>query len=688
MQNLYFVTQSFLDRKILRLSAGLFLAAMLAALTGCGSGQAIPQVFPTPTTSGTSGVPVAGSIQLLASSSNIASSGANTVGLTAVVLSAAKQTIAGATVTITATSALGTAETAYVELPAITDAAGSTTTKLHLGTNRTNRTLTITASADNISTTNNIEVVGTAIKISGSSSVAFGTSTTLTFSVKDSDGTALTNTPVTIASQYGNAVTPTIGATDSKGEIQATVVATKTGTGVDANLDRITASAAGTSATQTLSISADSLAFQAPTLAATATSIDIPLNTPTAVSVNWATAGVPQVSKNVNFSVSRGAITAAATTDAAGNTPGVTTSSTTAGPAIITASTTGSDGSPLAATREVVFVATSANTATLQAVPGTIQVSTGTASQTSNSSTISVQVRDAANNLVKNAAVNFTITLDPSNGSLSSGQAVTDGNGSASVTYTAGATSSPANGVNIRSEVTKVNGVTVLPVGSVVGTTALTVANQPLLVRLNTDNKIISNTPLPTYSKTFAAVVTDANGNASVGTTVRFGLRPGRYWKGYYQWVSAAKKWVQIITTPGPDDLPAGPGRCANEDTNNNGQLDKPPVVAVSEDFNNNGSLDPGNVASITGSSVTDANGIAYATVTYPKGYATWVEEILEARTGVSSNDPPAQYTYSLEGLAADYTDEVTAPPGQYSPWGVGSKNTTPPGYGDCSNSN
>jgi hypothetical protein len=653
VQNFFFVTQRLLNREFSRFSASLFLAATLAVLAGCGSGGAggspasSTVAATTPTSTTPTGTPAA-SIQLLASSPQLASSGASTVDLTAVVLSATKQAVSGRTVTFST----GTDTTAFVNnisASGVSDLNGLVTAKLNIGSDKANRTITLGATADAATATNTVDVTGTTVTISGSSSLAFGAATTLTFTVKDSTQTALPNMTVTVTSKTGNTIvlTPTTGITNNSGQITAVVTAANAGN------DTITATAAGAGATQALTISPDSFAFTTPTLVAPATSIDIPLNTATATSVNWKNAGVAQAGKTVTFATSRGAAggTNPSTTNAAGDTPGVTVSSATAGPAIITAS--GPGGTP-AATLNVVFVATTASSVTTQAVPGTIQVTTGSASQATNSSTVSVLVRDAANNLVKNAGVNFTITADPSGGSLTAARAITDVTGSASVTYKAGATSSPSNGVTIQATVTDINGTVIAPV---TGTTNLTVAGQSLLVRLGTDNLVVSNSPAPTYSKTYAAVVTDAAGNPVVGTTVRFALRPGRFQKGFYIAPTPFVSWVKAAT----------PTTCPNEDTNFNGIIDFP-----AEDTNGNGQLDPGGSAIVNASAVTDANGVANAVLTYPKDHATWAEVILEARTGVVGNDPPALVTFSLPGLAIDYADPSIAPPGQTSPYGAG----------------
>jgi hypothetical protein len=116
-------------------------------------------------------------------------------------------------------------------------------------------------------------------------------------------------------------------------------------------------------------------------------------------------------------------------------------------------------------------------------------------------------------------------------------------------------------------------------------------------------------------------------------------------------------------------------GSCASEDLNSNGVLDVisvgPPLVT--EDTNGNGQLDPYGVAVVNATATTDATGYATASITYNKNYAYWVQLVLEARTMVTGNDPPALVTVLLPGVATDYSDLTIAPPGEFSPFGVGS---------------
>jgi len=590
---------------------------------GIGGGPSGPLI-------GTAGTKV----QVLASSPQIPSSGANTVNLTAVALDANGQAKPGILVILST----GTDPSAYVSgisNGGLTDANGQVTGTLNLGATQTNRTILISATTPDGAVGNaSVAVVGTAITVSGNSSLAFGANTTLIFSVKDSAGTALPGITVTLSSANGNSIAPATGVTDSSGQTTAVVTATTTGN------DVITASAAGTTKTQTLTISTAGFAFTAP-----AGGITIPLNTPTSVSIHWTSAGNPVIGQPVTFFSSRGAFVGSpSTTNALGDTTGVTISSPSAGPATLTAI-----GSGVAATLNVTFVATTASNISVQAVPGTIQITTGAVGQTSNVSTISVVVRDAANNVVQNAGVNFFFPApgDTTGGRLNTSTAITDASGNAAVTYTASGNSSAQNGVVISAQVTDVGGV---PVGApVTGTTSLTVSGQSLLVRLGTDNLVASIPPL--NQKTWVAIVTDAAGNAVSGATVTFSLRPGRFRKGHY--VPGVSTWVRVTNAT-----------CLNEDINFNGILD------AGEDTNGNGALDPPGVSTVNPTAVTDATGIAKAIITYPKDHATWAEVELLARSGVSSNDPPTTAFFFLDGLASDYANLQVSPPGEISPYG------------------
>ncbi len=106
MQNFLFVTQNMLNRKISGFAAWLTLAAALAVLVGCGSGQAIPSVPATPpststgtgagtgTTTGLGGTSSSGNVQTI---TGTAATGAPLVGATVTVQDSSGKTATGTT---------------------------------------------------------------------------------------------------------------------------------------------------------------------------------------------------------------------------------------------------------------------------------------------------------------------------------------------------------------------------------------------------------------------------------------------------------------------------------------------------------------------------------------------------------------------------------------------------------------
>jgi hypothetical protein len=185
-------------------------------------------------------------------------------------------------------------------------------------------------------------------------------------------------------------------------------------------------------------------------------------------------------------------------------------------------------------------------------------------------------------------------------------------------------------------------------------------------VRLGTDNLIQPDNPK--FRKIFVAIVTDTSGRAVPGVTVTFALRtgrtgnPGGFQKGQYVLPGAP-------TTPPAAPVPqvwtkSGGANCANEDANFNAILDP------GEDINGNGLLEPPGVSDVNPTAVSDASGFATATIAYPQNYATWTSVTLEA-SATGSGPVPATATFTLPGLASDYSTLTAAPPGQVSPFGA-----------------
>jgi hypothetical protein len=710
--------------------------------------QVTGQSATTYTTTSVSSTPTAKSVQLLLSNTQMVSSGTTPVTLTAVVLDSNKQTMVGRTVTFSITDP-DTTPTAYISnVSGVSDANGIVTAKLNLGATKSNRKISVIATADSISApTGDVWVTGTNLAISGNTSMALNASSTLTIILKDSLGAPVPGVTLAVTSQNGNAIvkTPTSGITDANGQITVTVTATNTGN------DLLTVAGAGVTQTQALTVSSSSFVFTTPAVGAVTISIanpalvtaashglvagtpilftttgvlptgivagqtyyvlssgltanaftfsataggsavatsgtqsgthtlqavtpEILVNAATPVSVLWTINGVVQAG-TVNFYTSRGTITGGTITASSSATvAGIATvnvSAASTGATIITAS--GPSGTP-AATLNVVFITTSASAITAQASPSTVAVNAS--GSTVNQSVISVIVRDANQNLVKNAHVVFSQVADPSGGSLATNTAITDITGTASVNYIAGTTTTTQqNGVQISATVDTVNGV---PVTVTPASVSLTVASQSLFVRLGTDNIIYPNLVVSgTYTKKYTALVSDAAGNpAPDGTQVRFVLRPRpspktSFSKGFYSWDATNNIWVQTETV-----------KCITEDVYSsgsilayNGVLDTI-SAGITEDTvtvngNGNGFLDPVGVAAVN-TTATTTGGFAIATITYPKDHANWVTDQLEARAGTIGNDPPNVVDVPLPILASDLTSLSVPPPGVISPYGKG----------------
>jgi hypothetical protein len=636
MQNFFF------SLKMTKFSALFLLTSAIAILAGCTAADTSSTTTPPPAT----GTAVAATIQLSVSLPQILSTATSTSNLTAIVLDATGQAISGKAVTF---SVGGDTTAYYTNVSATTNVNGVATATLNIGSNMVNRTITVSATADAAVGTSTVQVTGTTIAITGNTSLALNAATALTISVKNSAGVAVPGVPLTVASLNGNGITltPATGITDANGQIVATVTATSATTP-----DTITVTGAGATQTQALTVTATStsFAFTAPiTIVPPATTPEILVNTPTAVSVLWTVNGVPQTGQTINFYTTRGTITASAITDGSG----VATASVSAASTGATILTAVGPGNTPTVSLNVVFITNTATSITAQASPSTIGVNVG--GSTTNQSVISVVVRDAALNLVKNANVSFSLAADPSGGSLSAAVATTNIAGTATASYISGGSPSPSDGEVIQVTVNSINGI---PLGvPITTTTALTVAGQSIFVRLQTDNTVISNGAY--YSKRYYALVTDSGGNPIAGKTVSFTLRPTlqpfSFFKGSYALNPVTNLWEQTVEVS-----------CANEDTNLNGFLD------IGEDTNGNTFLDPDGIASVNASDTTDAYGYAIATITYVKNYATWAVMDLQARTNVTSNDPPAVVTVPLVGAAADYGAGIGVPPGQISPFGEG----------------
>jgi hypothetical protein len=481
-----------------------------------------------------------------------------------------------------------------------TNANGAATATIGAANDKTNRTITVTATAQAFSQTINVSVTGTRLSLQGPATLNLGQQGTYTVGLLDSADRGVNNQAITVSSANGNTISPASPLTTN-----ASGQATFTVTVNSATNDTITASALGLTSNQPVAVNSASFAFTAP---AENANINIgPATTP--ITVRWTVAGVNQTGQVVQFASTRGTLSApTAVVDGSGNAT-VNISSTSAGVASITA--TGPGG--VSAQRLIEFIATTPFSVDIQ--PNVFTLAPN------EQATLTAIVRDAANNLVKNATVNFSLQSDTTGGTLSVASAVTDSQGRAQSVYRAGTVTSARDGVIVAANVA----------GVPQDTVALTVATKAVFISLGTGNTITEDGSGAQYQLPFVVQVTDANGNGVPNVPLN----------------------MSVLS-------------CLDEDTNRNGQLDP------GEDTNLSTFLEAGNKALVTPNAVTtNAQGFANVTVLYPQEYAFWLEVALEARTSVQGTEFRANSTFLLPGLAGDFSNQNSAPPGPTSPFGV-----------------
>lgn len=630
-------TASFRD--MVRYTIGVFFLSLIASCGG-GGGSAGTVAGSSGSTSTTPAT-----ISLLFSSVELPSSGAagTEVTVTALVKNSNNNAIASAPVTFTASSGALTA------VQAATDVNGRATALLGTSGDRTNRSITITVRSGNITATGTVNVVGTTVTITGPGTVTSGNTGDFAVTVRDQAGVAVAGVPLTISSSKGNPIAikasgggaASAPLTNSQGRVEITVTGTQSGS------DSLTATSQGNSFSHSFNVNTLSLTVSTAVSQASITGC-------TAISSRYENAGAGQ-SGTINISTSRGelysdaACTAALTSSSvpvtAGNMQTVYIMSS-VGIATITATAV---GGPTARTDLEVIAPTPA-TINVQADPAIVSPS-GTGQ--SNVSELTVVVRDASNNLVKGAVVEFTIVSDQSGGALSNPVITTGSNGSAKVSFLAGPATTQTNGVQIRA---RVQGT------SITNTANLTVSRKSLFISAGTGNLI--ETPTSTqYKQDYSVFVTDASGNPVSGATVTASIRATHYRKGFYSFDSdpatPESGWTRRVVDT-----------CDNEDSNKNGILD----TSLGEDFNGNGVLDPRAPFNVTSTGLTDATGAATVSILYPRDRGGWTEVELTVSGSVAGTESTYKtIPYFLPVLAADFAAESVLPPGEPNPYG---KNT------------
>ena len=629
-------------------SAGGSIAAVSATTDASGNAMATlsnlsaaagASLTVTATAGGISGtvavsvIAIQQSLSLVTDSPQIPSDGSKAANLSASLRDANNNALAGVTVQFAATSGVVTAT------QAVTDANGVAKATLNAGSDPTNRQITVTATAGATRAMLTVSVSGTSLTMSGPSNLVLGSSGSCSVVLTNSAGQGIPNSTVTLSSADGNTLSATTLTTDSSGRATFNLTAVVGGT------DTVTAVAEGLS--QHILVVVSTQSFNITTPAASQTPTKVNLGTNQTITVTWLNNGAKQVGLPVTFAATRGTLvpTTPVLTDANGQ-ASATISSNVAGPSIVAASANG-----VTAQVGLDFVAQTPSQVSTQAGPASVPVQ-GT-------STITATVRDASNNLVEGATVDFQVVTDPTNGGLSIASAVTDAQGRAQTVYTAGNSSSGANGVKVTATVHAT---------AITASTFITVGGQTVFLSLGTGNTIDTSQGVAIYQVTYTVFAVDSQGAALPNVPVTLSVLPVAYGKGVLGNCPPGPDWAPVYSTLTTDpDAYANAPLCKNEDTDYTGNINSQP----GKDYNANGQLDPGNVAVASPSSgSTDANGRLDVKITYPRDHAYWVKVSLVASTTVSGTQSSTTSTFVLQGAITDYSCSI-GPPGPVSPYGT-----------------
>ncbi|NVI85079.1 Ig-like domain-containing protein [Janthinobacterium sp. BJB401] len=668
------------------------LAAFLVSLAGCGGGSADSQAgagCALHSTAGCGGSPppvvnppvtppltppvippvtppepatLASAVNLVFSSTELASAGqpGGEVAVTALVKDGANLALPNAKISFAADSGI------LGSVDAVTDKNGQARALLGTGGANSNRSITVTANVGTRSGKGTVAVTGSSVELLGPAALMLGQGADLIVTVRDSARKPVAGAAITYSTGAGNGVRVKDGGaalSNAQGQLVLRLTAGSLGK------DAVSVSALGAAATQAYAVAGSDLRLS-PTVGQDASGADVLPEVATLacqpIDARYERAGVAQTG-SASLSTSRGSLFADSDCSQAlpaslifsnGNLPRSYVQSANAGVTTITAAVA---GGPTAQTRlEFVAPLSAASRLAVQADPAVLRANTATAAALADNasiSTISAVVRDgAANNLVKNAPVLFSILNDPSGGYLrQAGRVLTGSDGLARAVYVAGPADSGRDGVLIQA---RIEGA---PQAAATALVRLTVARQALSIKLGTGS-LLREHSASVLQKDFAVFVSDSAGNAVPGVAITAAAWPSRYAKGSYVWQADKPEFPDT----GVWRLALPRYSCANEDVLRNGIFD------AAYDRNGNGVLDPGIPLTVSASGLSDALGMATVTVSYPRNYASWVEVTLTVRGSVSGTEASATAELPLPTLASDFSARRVDPPGRLSPYGSG----------------
>lgn len=601
----------------------------------------------------------------------VVNDGSQTGRLTVTSLDAARNAVGGSAVTF---STIDPAGTAFVTAGPTTDDSGRLIATISVGSDHSNRTVTVNAKSGTVErsvalnivppvvtspTANDMSLVLDKLTIGNTGSDRV----TATVTAVDSQRNVVSGVPVqfSVGDDKGATITVVNGTTNASGTATAQITS-----GADKSNRLITVTAKTNTLTRLASFQVTGTKIQGtavptqPAAGSTNNRIDFRVSD---VNQN------PMTSQPITVSAP-GLPTANGTTDASGAYSYVYTAPTNAGAVDITASAGGvstvvtitvpsSSSSVPPATPAVV-------SASVQASPSVVAVNSDT---TTNRSELRAIFLGAGNAPVKNVRVRFDLNGDPNSigGSVTSGTSLvySDATGTAATSYVPGGRASPTSGVQIRACWDAADFAAGTCPNSAV--TTLTVVSDPLSISIGTNEEIISNPGETTYQKKYVVLVVDAAGQPKGDVQITPSIDLNGYYKGSWTLPTGSTVWVRNYGREAPlASLPGISPICLNEDLNRNGLIDG------TEDRNGNGQLDPRKSdasISMSGSTRTNANGLAEIILQYPRSLAGWVNFTISANAfGVLS--PPATLTDVLPYPQTSINLATVQPAFANSPYG------------------
>jgi len=684
----------------------LWAVLVLLALSACGGGggsAGTPLLGSTPS-------PTVSDIVVVLSSPTISNTGTTTVKATVTAVDGSRNGVPNAAMALTVdNNAVVTAGGTK------TDTNGAVTATISIGSDHSNRDITITAQSGSVSRSTVLKVVtdpntanptadDLSLSLSAPSITNGGSSTIIaTATAVDRNRNVVPGIPVTFAVD-SNAIASVSGtSTAETGTVTATV-----SIGADRTNRVITVTATSGSITRSASfaVTGARLSVSASPLVIAGTAGNVIEYT--LVDFN----ALPMVNQTITVS-GTGLTSASGKTDLNGKFRYTYTAPASASTLEIVAVAAGDQrtqsvtvsslGTGVAPASEV------PQSASLAPTPSVVTVNT--VGSNANQVELRALFLGSNNKPIPRVRVRFDLAgnLTSSDGQVSwvGNYAYSDENGVARATFTPGQRSSPTNGITLRA-CYDINDFASGPASACDGvaratTTTLTVSSEALAVSIRTNELIKSGEALLTYIKEYVVMVVDSAGQAKSDVQITPSVDLTGYYKGHYVWNGL--RWVQVMTldpnseyyrwtgsawTRTAAPIPDQPS-CPNEDVNRNGVREAgvfvptaaaPELAARQEDLNWNGELDPrkSDVAvKMVGSTKTDANGLAILQIEYGRDLASWVDYVITVTaSGVSGTEVRAKYIGNLYGLgnlpypASAVSDINISPPFIISPYGRG----------------